>query len=39
MPRNDQVIGWVLHFGRGVQVISPVSFREQVRAEARKICA
>ena len=32
-----ELVGWVLHFGSGVQVISPESFREKVRAEARKI--
>ena len=38
MPRNNQIIGWVLHFGSGVQVISPESFRDKGRAGARKIC-
>ena len=32
-----ELVGWVLHFGSGVQVISPASFRDKVRAEARKI--
>lgn len=33
-----ELVGWVLHFGSGVQVISPDSFRAKVREEARKIC-
>ncbi len=33
-----ELVGWVLHFGSGIQVVSPASFREKVRAEARKIC-
>ncbi len=33
-----ELVGWVLHFGSGVQVVSPESFRDTVRAEARKIC-
>ena len=33
-----ELVGWVLHFGSGVQVVSPESFRDKVRAEARKIC-
>ena len=33
-----EMVGWVLHFGSGVRVISPKAFREKVRAEARKIC-
>ncbi|MCE2486456.1 MAG: transcriptional regulator [Desulfurellaceae bacterium] len=32
-----ELVGWVLHFGSGVQVVSPASFRDQVREEARKI--
>ena len=32
-----ELVGWVLHFGSGVQVISPESFRGKVREEARKI--
>ena len=32
-----ELVGWVLHFGSGVRVISPASFRDQVREEARKI--
>ena len=34
-----ELVGWVLHFGSGVQVISPASFREKVRQEAQKILA
>ena len=34
-----ELVGWVLHFGSGVQVISPASFRDQVREEAQKILA
>ena len=34
-----ELVGWVLHFGSGVRVISPASFRDQVREEARKILA
>ena len=33
-----ELVGWVLHFGSGVQVVSPESFRDKVRAEVRKIC-
>lgn len=32
-----ELVGWVLHFGSGVRVLSPASFRDQVREEARKI--
>ena len=32
-----ELVGWVLHFGSGVQVVSPEAFRDKVRAEARKI--
>ena len=32
-----ELVGWVLHFGSGVQVIRPESFRNKVREEARKI--
>ena len=32
-----ELVGWVLHFGSGVQVISPASFRDKVREEAQKI--
>ena len=32
-----ELVGWVLHFGSGVQVIRPESFRTKVREEARKI--
>ncbi len=32
-----ELVGWVLHFGSGVQVISPPSFRDKVRVEAQKI--
>ncbi len=32
-----ELVGWVLHFGSGVQVISPPSFRGKVRVEAQKI--
>ena len=32
-----ELVGWVLHFGSGVQVVSPASFRDKVREEAQKI--
>jgi predicted DNA-binding transcriptional regulator YafY len=32
-----ELVGWVLSFGSGVQVIRPDALREQVREEARKI--
>ena len=32
------LVGWVLHFGSGVRVVSPTSFRDKVRAEAQKTC-
>jgi predicted DNA-binding transcriptional regulator YafY len=32
-----ELVGWVLHFGSGVQIIRPESFRNKVREEARKI--
>lgn len=32
-----ELVGWVLHFGSGVQVIQPKSLREKVREETRKI--
>lgn len=32
-----ELVGWVLHFGSGVQVVSPPPFRDKVREEARKI--
>lgn len=34
---TPELVGWVLHFGSGVQVVSPASFRDKVREEARKI--
>ena len=34
---TPELVGWVLHFGSGVRVISPASFRDKVRDEARKI--
>ena len=32
-----ELVGWVLHFGSGVQVVSPASFRDKIQEEARKI--
>ena len=32
-----ELVGWVLHFGSGVQVVGPASFRDKVREEAQKI--
>ena len=32
-----ELVGWVLHFGSGVQVISPASFCDTACQEARKI--
>lgn len=34
---TPELVGWVLHFGSGVQVLRPEALREKVRAEARKI--
>lgn len=34
---TPELVGWVLHFGSGVRVVSPASFRNKVREEARKI--
>ncbi len=34
---TPELVGWVLHFGSGVRVASPASFRAKVREEARKI--
>ncbi len=34
---TTELVGWVLHFGGGVQVLNPASFREKVRDEARKV--
>ncbi len=32
-----ELLGWILHFGAGVQVIKPESLKEKVREEARRI--
>ena len=32
-----ELVGWVLHFGSGVRVIGPLTLREKVQEEARKI--
>jgi predicted DNA-binding transcriptional regulator YafY len=34
---TQELLGWILHFGAGVQVVKPESLRERVREEARKI--
>jgi predicted DNA-binding transcriptional regulator YafY len=34
-----ELLGWILSFGAGVQVISPLSLREKVKEEARKLLA
>jgi predicted DNA-binding transcriptional regulator YafY len=34
---TQELLGWILHFGAGVEVILPESLREKVHAEARKI--
>ncbi|MCY4487376.1 MAG: WYL domain-containing transcriptional regulator [Deltaproteobacteria bacterium] len=34
---TPELVGWVLHFGGGVQVVGPAAFRDKVRDEARKI--
>ena len=34
---TPELLGWVLNFGGGVEVISPDSFRDKVHDEARKI--
>jgi hypothetical protein len=30
------LLGWILSFSAGVQVISPAGLRERIRAEAKK---
>ncbi len=37
VAETRELVGWVLSFGAGVQVISPPSLRETVHAEARRI--
>ena len=32
-----ELLGWILSFGAGVQVVNPPLLREKVRAEARKL--
>jgi predicted DNA-binding transcriptional regulator YafY len=32
-----ELLGWILHFGSGVQVLKPESLKQKVRDEARKI--
>ena len=34
---TPELVGWVLHFGSGVKVLSPAFFRDKVRGEAEKI--
>lgn len=34
---TPELVGWILHFGNGVQVLGPDVLREKVVAEARKI--
>ena len=34
---TPELVGWVLHFGSGVRVVRPASFRDKVRKETRKI--
>ena len=34
---TPELVGWVLHFGSGVQVVRPDSVREKVRDEVEKI--
>jgi predicted DNA-binding transcriptional regulator YafY len=34
---TPELIGWLLSFGAGVQVVSPQSLRQKVREEARKV--
>jgi predicted DNA-binding transcriptional regulator YafY len=34
---TQELLGWVLHFGAGVQVVKPESLKQRVREEARRI--
>jgi predicted DNA-binding transcriptional regulator YafY len=34
---TQELVGWILHFGAGVQVVRPDSVREKVRDETEKI--
>jgi predicted DNA-binding transcriptional regulator YafY len=34
---TPELVGWILHFGGGVQVLRPETLREKVMAEARRI--
>ena len=34
---TPELVGWVLHFGSGVKVLSPASLRDKVGQQARKI--
>jgi predicted DNA-binding transcriptional regulator YafY len=34
---TPELVGWILHFGAGVQVVRPESIREKVRDEAEEI--
>jgi predicted DNA-binding transcriptional regulator YafY len=34
-----ELLGWILSFGRGVQVLSPPALRDRVREEARHVAA
>jgi len=34
---TQELVGWILHFGAGVQVVRPDSLRARVLDDARKI--
>ena len=34
---TQELLGWILHFGAGVQVLKPESLKARVREEAQKI--
>jgi len=34
---TQELVGWILHFGAGVQMVRPDSIREKVREEVEKI--
>jgi predicted DNA-binding transcriptional regulator YafY len=34
---TQELVGWILHFGAGVQVVRPDSVREKIRDETEKI--
>jgi predicted DNA-binding transcriptional regulator YafY len=37
VANTRELMGWILSFGSGIQVISPAALRQQVREEARRI--